>query len=75
MLTWSAIDAPWLKQIVPSSFKRTLRTIERLNPSVVIGGHLPSAPGMTRELTGYLAATCSGNARSTKRWRTLTKLW
>lgn len=62
MLTWSAIDAPWLKQIDPSSFERTLRTIERLDPSVVIGGHLPSAPGMTRELTGYLAATCPGNA-------------
>ncbi len=55
MTTWAAIDAPWLGQIDRGAFGRTLAAIDRLDPSVVLSGHLPHARGVTTKLTGFLA--------------------
>ena len=55
MVTWSAIDAPWLDQMDAGCFGRSLAAIERLDPNVILSGHLPTARGLTRRLTGHLA--------------------
>ncbi|WP_029032064.1 hypothetical protein [Salinarimonas rosea] len=56
MTTWSSIDAPWLAQLDRGAFGRALSAIERLDPEIVLSGHLPSARGLTRDLLGHLAA-------------------
>ena len=55
MTTWSSIDAPWLAQLDRGAFGRALSAIERLDPEIVLSGHLPSARGLTRDLLGHLA--------------------
>lgn len=54
MITWAAIDAPWLGMIDRAAFGRELAAIERLDPSAIISGHLPVARNVTRRLTGCL---------------------
>ncbi|MFO1111676.1 MAG: MBL fold metallo-hydrolase [Bradyrhizobium sp.] len=54
MITWAAIDAPWLGMIDRSAFGRVLASIQRLDPTAIISGHLPVARGITARLTGYL---------------------
>jgi glyoxylase-like metal-dependent hydrolase (beta-lactamase superfamily II) len=54
MTIWTAIDAPWLGLTDAAAFGRTLSVVERLDPSIVLSGHLPHAPGMTLKLTRLL---------------------
>jgi glyoxylase-like metal-dependent hydrolase (beta-lactamase superfamily II) len=54
MLTWAAIDAPWLGMLDRAVFGQSLNAIERLDPAAIISGHLPVARGITRQLTGDL---------------------
>jgi glyoxylase-like metal-dependent hydrolase (beta-lactamase superfamily II) len=54
MITWAAIDAPWLGMIDRGTFGRSLDAIERLDSAAIISGHLPVACGITRRLTGCL---------------------
>jgi glyoxylase-like metal-dependent hydrolase (beta-lactamase superfamily II) len=56
LLTWAAIDAPWLTQVDQDKLGRTLSAIERLDPAVVLSGHLPVVRGEVRRLTGILAS-------------------
>lgn len=56
MTTWSSIDAPWLAQLDRGAFGRALSALERLDPEIVLSGHLPSARGITRDLLAHLAA-------------------
>ena len=54
MLKWAAIDAPWLSTADPRAFGGLLRSIERLDPSAIISGHLPVARGVTGRLARNL---------------------
>jgi glyoxylase-like metal-dependent hydrolase (beta-lactamase superfamily II) len=54
MLKWAAIDAPWLSTADPRAFGGLLRSIERLDPSAIISGHLPVARGLTGRLARNL---------------------
>jgi glyoxylase-like metal-dependent hydrolase (beta-lactamase superfamily II) len=54
MLKWAAIDAPWLSTVDPRAFGGLLRSIERLDPSAIISGHLPVARGVTGRLARNL---------------------
>jgi flavorubredoxin len=56
MVTWASIDAPWLEMIDESRFDDALKTIARLEPSVVLGSHVPPATGMTERLIECLGA-------------------
>lgn len=60
MITWAAIDAPWLGVIDRTGFGRGLDAIERLDPAAIISGHLPPARGITRRLTGCLDRALAG---------------
>ena len=55
MAVWAAIDAPWLGNLKSAAFGATLARIERLDPSVIISGHLPQAHGMNATLLRNLA--------------------
>lgn len=52
---WSSIDAPWLALIDPGKFDKSLTTIEKLNPEVILSSHLPVATGMNRILLENLS--------------------
>jgi glyoxylase-like metal-dependent hydrolase (beta-lactamase superfamily II) len=54
IITWTAIDAPWLGMVDRLAFGRVLAGIERLDPAAIISGHLPVARGITRELVACL---------------------
>lgn len=41
LVSWSSIDAPWLAGTDRAGLGRTLRAIERLDPEVLLSGHLP----------------------------------
>ncbi|MFN3545982.1 MAG: MBL fold metallo-hydrolase [Mesorhizobium sp.] len=61
LVGWSSIDAPWLTTVDRDTLGRTLRSIERLDPAVVLSGHLPLARGGVRRLTGHVErAYCRG---------------
>lgn len=55
MLTWAAIDAPWLEQVDGVRFAAALGALRRLGPEVVLSAHLPPATGMIDTLLAHLA--------------------
>ena len=54
MIVWTSIDAPWLGMVDRTAFGRVLASIERLDPTAIISGHLPVARGITRNMLGCL---------------------
>jgi glyoxylase-like metal-dependent hydrolase (beta-lactamase superfamily II) len=53
---WATVDSPWLHDIDTASYARTLDSIRRLEPTMVLSGHLPPASGaMLDFLLGSLA--------------------
>ncbi len=61
LVGWSSIDAPWLTAIDQQTLRRTLKSVERLDPEVVLSGHLPLARGGVETLTRHVAnAYCRG---------------
>lgn len=55
MAAWSAIDAPWIGDMDDRAMHGIMTALNRLDPSVILSGHLPAAPGMARDLVGALA--------------------
>lgn len=57
LVGWAAIDAPWLGVVDRSALGRTLAAIDRLDPAVVLTGHLPVVRGRgdARALTRIVA--------------------
>ncbi|MDN3521114.1 MBL fold metallo-hydrolase [Halomonas ramblicola] len=61
LVTWSAIDAPWLATTDRIALGRSLRALERLAPATVLSGHLPVAEGGIAALTALVHdAWCAG---------------
>lgn len=61
LVGWSSIDAPWLTTVDRGALGRTLRSIERLDPAIVLSGHLPLARNGVGPLTRHVAeAYCRG---------------
>jgi len=56
MLTWASIDAPWLEDLREDGYGRALEAVRRLEPTHVLGGHLPPAEGLVGRLLENLAA-------------------
>ncbi|MGR2737370.1 MBL fold metallo-hydrolase [Billgrantia sp. Q4P2] len=54
MVTWSAIDAPWLATVDRAALGRSLHALERLAPTTVLSGHLPLAEGNLSTLTALV---------------------
>lgn len=51
LVTWSMVDSPWLAHVDPRPFHASLSELQRLDPSLVLGAHLPPA----RNLLGWLS--------------------
>src|SRR5262249_50279196 len=61
MMTWSSIDAPWLKGIDRAALGRGLAAIDRLAPKHIVSAHLPVLEGRASTLTRPIAETyCLG---------------
>ena len=56
MLSWAAVDAPWLEAVAPDKFLKRLDAVRRYDPRTVLSAHLPPAEGMTQTLLSYLAS-------------------
>lgn len=60
LVTWSAIDAPWLATADRDALGRSLHALERLAPTTLLSGHLPVAEGGIAALTSViLEAWCA----------------
>lgn len=57
MVSWSAIDAPWLADVEPSALSRTLASLEALAPELTLAGHLPLARRGLPALASIIAET------------------
>ncbi len=58
---WATLDSPWLHSIDPDAFASQLDGIRRLDPTVILSSHLPTAPAtLTERLLATLAVvpTC-----------------
>lgn len=55
LVTWATVDAPWLSWVEPTKLERALDEVRKLEPSVVLSGHLPPAKGITASLLAHLA--------------------
>jgi flavorubredoxin len=55
MMTWSSIDAPWLKSVDRAALGRGLAAIERLAPAHLVSAHLPVLDGKATTLTRPVA--------------------
>lgn len=53
---WATVDSPWLHKVDEAKFARELKSIEQMEPKVVLSAHLPPARGMTSEFLRDLAA-------------------
>lgn len=53
LLSWSAVDAPWLRSIDSDKLRQTLRAVERLDPALILSAHLPHARDLTHELVNH----------------------
>jgi hypothetical protein len=42
---WVTIDSPWIHKVDHATFASELSHIRALEPSIVLSGHLPAAPG------------------------------
>ncbi|MDX1386860.1 MAG: MBL fold metallo-hydrolase, partial [bacterium] len=42
---WATVDSPWLTRIDEGAFSKTLDGIRKMEPTMVLSGHLPVAPG------------------------------
>lgn len=58
IVSWSAIDAPWLAQIDSNALGATLQRLEALDPAHILSGHLPPARDL-KALSGIVRG-CSG---------------
>jgi glyoxylase-like metal-dependent hydrolase (beta-lactamase superfamily II) len=63
MTAWSAIDAPWLADLDEQVRHRSLDAVARLDPALILSGHLPPARGMAPQLVNALI-DASRKARS-----------
>ncbi|SDJ59108.1 MBL fold metallo-hydrolase [Billgrantia gudaonensis] len=54
LVTWSALDAPWLATADRDALGRTLTALERLAPATVLSGHLPVAENGVATLTALV---------------------
>jgi flavorubredoxin len=64
LVGWSAIDAPWLAITDRVALGRILRAIERLDPNVLLCGHLPVVRHGIKALTGIVAEAYANQAVS-----------
>jgi len=57
MVFWTTVDAPWVHAVEPGAFAAALDRIRRLQPRLILGSHLPPAPGhLIDRLLGSVAA-------------------
>ena len=52
---WAAVDSPWVHNVDPAKYMRTVRTISDLDVATVFSTHLPPAIGLGPQLAAMLA--------------------
>ena len=60
-LLWAAVDSPWVHNVNTSDYLKSVRSLQALNPEVVLGTHLPPAAGIGDQLFDMLAAAPTSN--------------
>lgn len=61
LVGWSTIDAPWLAGIDPARLGGMLAALDRLDPEIVLSGHLPAARGISHLIDVVADAYAGGS--------------
>ena len=56
VVTWAAIDSPWLRHFDEPTVDTMLRRIRAIAPPIVLSSHLPPAVGLVDVLLGHVAS-------------------
>jgi hypothetical protein len=56
-LLWESIDHPWIHKVDRGKFAENLESIRKMDPRLILSGHLPPASGMTASLLETMAQT------------------
>lgn len=56
-LLWESIDHPWIHKVDRGKFSENLESIRKMDPRLILSGHLPPASGMTPSLLETMAQT------------------
>ena len=54
-LLWATVDSPWVHIVNTGQYLQTVRSIQHLDPDVILSTHLPPAIGLTTQLLDTLA--------------------
>ncbi len=55
LFTWTTVDSPWLHAIDRNAFAKSLDSIRKISPKVILSSHLPVACDMAHELLQLMA--------------------
>lgn len=56
IVTWTSIDAPWLRAVRETEFEASVAVLEDLKPEMVLSSHLPPASGQLGDLVRAISA-------------------
>ena len=79
-LLWAAVDSPWVHTANTDRYRQTIRSLQALDPQVILSSHLPAATGLGTTVPGHACrrtrdrpvhrARSAGPATPTRRVRT-----
>ena len=55
-LLWAAVDSPWVHTANTDRYRQTIRSLQSLDPQVILSSHLPAATGLGTKFLDMLAA-------------------
>jgi glyoxylase-like metal-dependent hydrolase (beta-lactamase superfamily II) len=55
-LLWATVDSPWVHNVDPVAYLRTVAPLRAMEPDIILSSHLPPALGRTPEFLDMLAA-------------------
>jgi glyoxylase-like metal-dependent hydrolase (beta-lactamase superfamily II) len=55
-LLWAAVDSPWVHTANTDRYRQTIRSLQSLDPQVILSSHLPAATGLGTTFLDMLAA-------------------
>lgn len=53
-LAWASTDSPWVHNVDPDRFARTIQPLRDFRPELVLSSHLPPAPGLIETFADLL---------------------
>ena len=60
-LLWATVDSPWVHNVDTARYLETVRSLQAMEPEVILSTHLPAAVGVDKQLFGMLTQAPAAN--------------